>query len=188
VNERLIDHYLDQGRKAVQGWVSQDDMKLFRVLALFQHANAISGHVCEIGVYAGKRFILFALCRRKDERAVAVDLFGDEAAREGGRDPEATFRENLSAHGVEPSGVRILKRDSAALSPDELVREAGGRIRIFSVDGAHTRDMTINDLSLACETLADGGLIVLDDYFNERWPGVSEGALTYLTGREGRFT
>ena len=33
--------------------------------------------------------------------------------------------------------------------------------------------------------LVDGGLIMLDDYFNEAWPGVSEGANRFLSGPSG---
>lgn len=51
----------------------------------------------------------------------------------------------------------------------------GGKIRLFSVDGGHTSHITQCDLETVSNSLVDGGVIILDDYFNAAWPGVSEG-------------
>ncbi len=40
--------------------------------------------------------------------------------------------------------------------------------------------MVQNDLKLAESVLADGGIVLVDDYFDEKWPGVSEGTLKHL--------
>ena len=60
------------------------------------------------------------------------------------------------------------------------VRADAGPVRLFSVDGGHTADITASDLALAEASLCPGGIVILDDYFNEAWPGVSEGATRYL--------
>ena len=45
---------------------------------------------------------------------------------------------------------------------------------MFSVDGGHSCEVTLNDLRLAHEVMADGGSIMVDDYFDPQFPGVSE--------------
>ena len=45
---------------------------------------------------------------------------------------------------------------------------------LFSVDGGHSCEVALNDLRLAHEVLADGGVIMMDDYFDPKFPGVSE--------------
>jgi hypothetical protein len=72
------------------------------------------------------------------------------------------------------------------VAPPSLLDAAGGRFRIFSVDGNHEAGPMAGDLALAARTVAEGGLVIVDDYFNERWPGVSEGTLRYLWSDEGR--
>ena len=52
--------------------------------------------------------------------------------------------------------------------------------RLFSIDGGHTAAITDHDMSLAARSLSSDGLTVLDDFFNEPWPGVAEGACRYL--------
>ena len=37
---------------------------------------------------------------------------------------------------------------------------------MFSVDGGHSTDVALHDLRLANEVLVDGGIIMLDDYFD----------------------
>jgi uncharacterized membrane-anchored protein len=51
---------------------------------------------------------------------------------------------------------------------------------LFSVDGGHTPEITYSDLDLASQTLCEGGVIILDDFFNESWPGVAEGACKFF--------
>ena len=48
-------------------------------------------------------------------------------------------------------------------------------MRFFSIDGGHTIDITRNDLRIASQSICEGGVIILDDYFNGLFPGVSEG-------------
>ena len=53
-------------------------------------------------------------------------------------------------------------------------------MRLFSIDGGHTAAITEKDLQTAAECLVDGGAVILDDVFNEAFPAVSEGLLSYL--------
>lgn len=73
----------------------------------------------------------------------------------------------------------------ANLTPDAITNACEGKLRLFSIDGGHTAKITYNDLSLARQTLSEGGLIILDDFFHEAWPGVAEGTCRYMREHEG---
>jgi hypothetical protein len=53
---------------------------------------------------------------------------------------------------------------------------------MFSIDGAHTEEATINDLRLAEAVLLQDGIVILDDCFNEAWPEVCAGVANYICG------
>ena len=71
------------------------------------------------------------------------------------------------------------KKSSLEVSPEEIIARVG-KCRIISVDGGHTEECTLNDLCLAEAVAADHGIIILDDFFNALWPGVSTGTARYL--------
>ena len=45
-------------------------------------------------------------------------------------------------------------------------------MRLFSVDGGHTAELARHDMLTADGAIGEQGIIILDDFFNEAWPGV----------------
>jgi hypothetical protein len=176
--EARLNDYAHSGHKLVQGWMSREDIALFQQLAQFQVKHNIAGNLCEIGVHHGKRFLLLYLSLRAGEHAVAIDLFEQQELNTdgSGAGDKHQFLNNLNTHADGISNLTIISQDSATITSGGIRAAAGGAIRLFSVDGSHTADMTVNDMTLACDSLAPGGTIILDDYYNEMWPGVAEGA------------
>src|SRR5204862_3822534 len=128
---------------------------------------------------------LLSLLRRPGERAVALDLFEDQdrnVDRSGQGDRERLLA-NLAKHHRDAGDVAVHQADSRELSGPALVELAGGPPRIVSIDGGHTADLTAHDLTTAADALVDGGVIVLDDCFNEVFPAVAEGAQRFLRER-----
>ena len=79
----------------------------------------------------------------------------------------------------------IIKRDSLQVETKELIEKANGPYRMFSVDGGHSTDVALHDLRLANEVLVDGGIIMLDDYFDPKFPGVSEAVCRFFLLHSG---
>eukprot|EP00808_Paulinella_micropora_P000523 g82184.t1 len=73
----------------------------------------------------------------------------------------------------------ILSADSLSLSAADVTRAAQGPVRMFSIDGSHTEAAVLSDLRLAEASLAEGGLVLLDDALNADWPGVAAGLARY---------
>lgn len=171
--------YAASGHKSVRGWLTSDAATTSVTLAAEQVRMGLRGSACEIGVYHGKLFILLCLLLRSDERALAIDLFTTESDNPYGTDIRDRFLANLARHRVDTRRVDILATNSMGLVP-EHIQEIAGPVRLFSVDGGHSAEETVNDLSLAAGSVIDGGLVILDDFFNPQWPAVAEGTCRFM--------
>ena len=176
-------YYVDHGMKKVDGWLSRDAAELIRAVDAAQRDIGATGSVAEIGIHHGKLFILLALLRRPGEGALAVDLFEDQGSNIDGSgygDRDA-FEKALRLVGLSPDEITIVADSSLDLEP-EFVTSAVGPIRLFSIDGGHTAEITRSDLILAERTIDPRGVVILDDVANSEWPGVVTGIAAYLAG------
>lgn len=173
--------YSRLGHHMVEGWLAPLDARIVTTLGDVQTAAGIGGGVGEIGVHHGRLAGLLYLLLHEGERGFAVDVFGDMEANvdASGCGDEARFRETLELLGISAGDVTVLQRDSQTLASDEL-REVCGPVRLFSIDGGHTPEITRADLRLADAVLHERGVVVLDDVFNKDWPGVAEGFFAFL--------
>lgn len=145
----------------------------------------VHGNVLEIGVHHGRLFILLYLLSGLGESAVAVDLFGMQELnidKSGGGNLKA-FLANMRRH-ADVDRLIVHEGDSNKLTGAELRRIGGDAFRLISIDGGHTRETTMHDLAIAEDALAEGGVIILDDFFSEFFPEVAEGTFRYFSERE----
>jgi predicted O-methyltransferase YrrM len=141
-----------------------------------QSELGVSGPVAEIGTFEGRFFIAMAHALRTGEVALGIDLFDWPNAGVIDR-----FHANCERHGV-PADRRITwKADSRRMrSEDLLARLAGRPVRLFHIDGEHSRGALARDLTLATSVLAPGGLIVLDDMLHPGYPTLMVAVQQYL--------
>jgi methyltransferase family protein len=177
--------YAVAGHYFVEGWLEDLGIQLIDAVEERQRELGVMGPVAEIGVHHGKLFILLSLLRRPGERAVALDLFEyqERNVDRSGRGDRDRFLANLQRHQPSAPDIVVQQADSHELDGTALQALAGGALRMVSVDGGHTADLTEHDLRTACDALTDGGVVVLDDCFNELFPAVSEGAQRFLRDR-----
>ncbi len=177
-----LERYRRRGNKKVDGWFEPGAVEMIVALAKAQLVLGIAGHVAEIGVHRGRLFILLSLLRRAGEKAVAIDLFDLQHLNvdKSGEGDRAKLMANLARH-ADTKDVFIHQGDSIELSNESLVMLAGGKFRLFSVDGGHTAGITAHDLATAENSLAPGGIVILDDCFNESWPDVAVGTVRYFS-------
>jgi hypothetical protein len=139
----------------------------------------------EIGVHHGLSAILVAALRGKGRKFVAIDLFDDmqdQNTSHSGSGSQQRFLKNMSrVHGDDLNFTQVIAAPSSSLKPADL----GHNFSFCHVDGGHSSEETFRDLELCSELLVPSGILVLDDYFNPDFPGVSEGAVRFMIADKG---
>ena len=181
-----LQRYLTSGHFDVEGWLRPLAIQGIVALSKAQVFRGVTGSACEIGVHHGRLFILLHLLTQPHEHSAAWDLFDnqDENTDASGLGDRSRFEANLSRHGCDVGRIRIFAANSLSLTKEKILDGAQGSARLFSVDGGHTADITANDIKLAAKVLTNGGILLLDDCFNESWPGVAEGTCRCLADHE----
>lgn len=163
---------------------------LLRSMAL----SGLSGSFVEVGVHHGKSFVDTLKFVRPGflEPSVALDVFDDQSKNldKSGKGSYSIFMGHLhaakTALALGDGAVRVFQRSSLELTPGDVHNFTGGkRAILFSVDACHNYDCTLNDLHLAYKSLHPRGLLLLDDYWNDGWPGVSAGLHRFLVEERG---
>ena len=184
-------HYLDQ-IGTIEGWLSPTTALAMIETAWAQERAGIGGDSAEIGVFRGKSFLALVAGARPEERLIAIDLFdaGDPAAERPEQDVapygsgnRAAFLANLARFfpGVAPV---LIEGSSVAMRGQEAAAGLAG-LRVLSVDGGHTRALTLNDLHIADTALGPRGICWLDDVLNPHWTGVLSGLFAFLDAAPG---
>lgn len=176
-----VDRYLTFGLRRVTGWLDPYSADVVRALSEIQNAAHFAGAVGEIGVHHGKLFILLALTAAENERTFAVDVFESQTLNvdESGLGDRERFLSNVRRWVGAHRDVVLYAQSSLDLRPNDILTRCG-RVRLASIDGGHTAECTENDLRLIEAVMSEQGIAVLDDYFNQLWPGVSAGAARYF--------
>lgn len=174
-------NYIDGQAGKVSGWLARESAETISHLALAQIDAGLRGGVGEIGIHHGKLFLLLYLSLQDGERAFALDVFEDQQFNvdASGRGDSSVFMRNFENVGGDSSRLTIFAKDSCSVNADE-VQNATGQLRMMSIDGGHTEDITRNDMRLADELLLDDGILILDDMYSERWPAVAAGVFRFI--------
>jgi hypothetical protein len=169
------------GVRTVAGWLESEVLEIISVLDAAQRSMNVSGAVAEIGVHHGRLFIGLNLLRSPAERAIAIDLFAQQERNvdSSGKGDLEVFLRNV-CRWSSSDGLVVHEGDSTELAGEKLRELAGGPVRFFSVDGGHTKAIVLSDLKLAESAVAPAGVVIVDDVFNEQWPGVATGTLQYM--------
>lgn len=174
-----IKDYLDNGHK-VHGWLHRYSALFISDLSRFQCQSGISGAIGEIGVHMGRLFILLKLTAKSSEKCFALDVFDQQHLNidnSGFGDREA-FLCNVR-RWTGDTAITVIQSSSLDVKSADII-DAVGQCRLVSVDGGHTEEITYNDLKLVEAILVERGVVILDDFFNQSWPGVAAGAAKYF--------
>lgn len=162
---------------AIEGWFVAKSIICF----LFSQINV--ENIAEIGIHHGKSFISMLECAPNFNKALAIDVFDDQAKNydKSGAGNLQIFKQHLKRANIE-SKVIIHEGSSLDLTSSYITSKLYP-IQVFSVDGCHTYDCTLSDLHLAFKSITPNGMVILDDHFNGHWPGVSTGLGAFLSQR-----
>ena len=170
---RAISAYASQGHQQVYGWLMTDAIMLTHMLNMLQIQNDVKGHVAEIGLCQGRYFIFLSLMRRSNEKALGIDLFEiDPPSKEA-------FYKNIDQYFGQDPRMILWNKNSLDVKSTDIQKDFPEGIRLFSIDGGHYDTAVFNDFTVACDVLCDGGVIMVDDFFQPGFPGISEAVYRY---------
>jgi predicted O-methyltransferase YrrM len=171
-----VDRYLDTGYAGVVGMSSRFAAAVTCGLMRIQTELGISGPIAEIGTFEGRFFIAMAHALQSGEKALGIDLFDWPNPQVLDR-----FEANCVKHGVAATKRITWKADSRAMKADDFLAKLGGKkVRLFHVDGEHSRHALSRDLELATTVLTPEGVLVLDDMLHPGYPTLMVAVQEYL--------
>lgn len=169
------------GMKVVDGFISPRAARTISALLTHQKASSIHGALAEIGTFRGKTFIGLAMAAKPGEHVVGLDIFEEDVGEALVASLKTALPGNAASH------VRVAKRDSTTVTPAEWMNLLGKPARFVHIDGDHTYEAVLSDVQLATTFLADGAIVVLDDFMHEWYPDVTEGILDALRVSKNLF-
>ena len=188
--ERLLG-YLEHRFPTVKGWCRPEVFLACTVLRERQERLLIGGGALEIGAHRGLFFVGLVLLAGPAERSLAIDLFDAEHLRldSSGMGADRAALAELIASVCPDHKVDIRATDSLSIGPVERVRIAGqfDSFAFISVDGGHTAEHVYCDFETAEALVAPGGVVMIDDYYSARWPGVHDAVTRHFHMRVPRL-
>jgi SAM-dependent methyltransferase len=174
-NQKLV-QFMNNGYTHIEGFCHDS---AFYILDHLDETNTNKNKkIMEIGIHHGQFFI--GINQLTNDTAYAVDVFDDQHLNidHSGRANLLQFQQNLINYDHNNAGenVKIIAGDSTDYNTFKDV----DRCFYISVDGGHTAEHVVNDLTVASNLLCNNGIVILDDYFNHWWPTVTEGLVKYL--------
>lgn len=173
-----LEEYLDR-MDEVEGWFDRMDALTIAECLMVQQQEGISGALAEIGVHHGKSLLAMALTEGHNDLIYAIDVFERQELNIDGSGcgNRQAFLANCDKFAP-TAKVTILAMSSLEIRGRE--REIMEPLRFLSIDGGHTRDITLNDLEIADSILVDAGMCCVDDVLHPEWTGVITGIFAFL--------
>ncbi|CAB9525477.1 expressed unknown protein [Seminavis robusta] len=155
-------------------------------LSKLQHEQGIFGTVGELGVHHGRFTGALYMTARETEKLIAADLFEDlqyQNVDVSGYGNRQAFRQGLESYGLnETTDLHLVHTGTTEDLPfDWHVQSDFEPFRLISVDAGHTAGLTFNDLEIAFCNSVPGSIVILDDFFHNLWPGVTEGFFQFAS-------
>lgn len=167
---------------SMAGWMAGIHTAVVHALSQKQGALGIVGSVGEIGLHHGKFFLNLLLNKAENEEAIGIDLFDLQSRNfdKSGRGRKRMVLRNAERIGFNRTQFRLLSADSTRLAVRDFQLLNLSAFRLFSIDGGHSFETTAMDLTLARCMMREGGVIIVDDFINERWIGVADAVFRFI--------
>jgi predicted O-methyltransferase YrrM len=174
--ENPLSAYLLDGYHKIEGWLMEPARDITLALADLQKEYVDSGPVLEIGVWKARYLCLLSFLPANAEKVIGLDPIVGVGNREA---HIAALRQNIAMWSRRPDLVTLYEERSENVDPQKLLQMAGNKFQFISIDGSHLKEHVLVDLTIAEATLADGGIVAMDDIANPIAPGVWEAYIRY---------
>jgi hypothetical protein len=167
---------------SIDGWMAIDHGSIVHKITKWQHSRSVFGSVGEIGVHHGKFWIPIAAYAHPHEKKFAVDVFGMQEFNvdNSGSGNLQMFLDNVKTYVSPTIELVTMEMDSSRATAASFLKRGASKFRMLSVDGGHTVPTTLSDLNLAACVVHDEGVVILDDFINIEWTGVTSAVFLFL--------
>lgn len=162
----------------IKGYFNEDDCMHFYLLLRMQSELGLRGDILEIGSYFGRSTALLVYCLKPGERLVVCDSFRNPTEDHYSEKPtEQDLLDNIRK--VNPSFNSGVLEIHSCLSTD-LRLNPSDKFKFIHIDGGHSHEIASNDLNIAHAHVTNNGIIAVDDYEHEDWPGVTTAVNAFM--------
>lgn len=175
----FFQHYAEVFAR-IPGWFSLD---AYVLMCLYHQLALPPGDVLEIGVFQGLSAIGVAALRGPNRRFFAVDSFRAPILNFEPQEIRERFFKHMREFYPTLDFMTLLETRSNALTAETFPT----RFSLVHLDGDHTAEGVLHDLELSHAVLEPGGLLVMDDFYNPMFPGVSEALHRFQMTHPGHF-
>lgn len=172
---------------AIEGWFSDQDKYIFRLLLQEQNLHDASGNLLEIGCFQGKSTIVIGEYQRDYEEFYVCDSFGPTNNLENNQEIQSSYP-SLSRRRFEDNYLLFHSKLPRIIQEDSLKLEKilfGKKFRFIHIDGSHLYHYVKKDLSFALQNSdLELGIIALDDFRAQHTLGVAKALWESILGRE----
>jgi len=174
-----LGQYINNDINRVRGWCDTNLWYAIDPLAKIIKSKIGNKPVAEVGVYQGKFFIGLVKTMQAQKNNCAFDVFDMQEFNldKAGIGDLQIFTDNMKTNKISDDEVEVIKADSTWFGPTQWaeLEKKYGKFSMFSVDACHTAQHTLRDTQTAMALTDPAGIIFIDDYYNDFWPGVQEG-------------
>jgi hypothetical protein len=163
--EQYLRNYKEVIDKEVEGWFYPKDIII--TYGILKELQKPKGDVCEIGVAYGKSAIAISQFIGNNNFYL-YDIFSES-------DKEKAAA-NIAKFGNANNLIWRLE-DTTELKYDDVVFQ--NELRFLHIDGCHEHSAVLSDLLLFNTKMKDDGIIALDDFQDQEFPGVNSAAFQF---------
>lgn len=164
--QEYLGYYKQVIDKEVEGWFYPKDLILLYGI-MFELQTPAMGDVCEIGVAYGKSAIALSQFRT-ESKMYLYDIFSEDSRQ--------VAESNIAKFG-NANNIEWRLQDTTQLKPDDVRFDR--MLRLLHIDGCHEHSAVLSDIQLFSSFMADKGVIVVDDYNDQEYPGVKSAVIQF---------
>lgn len=158
--------------KEVEGWFYPKDIII--VYGILNEIQQITGDICEIGVAYGKSAIMISQFKG-NSKFYLYDIFSEK---------DRIIAENNIKKFGNASNLEWRLEDTTKIKLDELKFDT--ELRFLHIDGCHEHSAVLNDLLLFSSKMSDKGIIAVDDFQDQEYPGVNSAVFQFCLSDENK--
>ena len=186
LKEKIIERAIRCAREVEELDYQEEVMKSMGELLFKLRNQGLKGDVVEIGSKSGKTTIFLSKIMETlfpENRLFSIDPYTLEGAKKS-----LLLEDYNHIYEIYTSFISNTKNlnnhKHYKMTSSEAERFIPDKILFAYIDGEHTYQAVKNDFRMLSGRIVDGGIVAIDDYQNDTWPGVGKAYQEIISNRK----